>query len=86
MDFIHQSNTDDLLGGIGPEAVESIPELFKALEHEQWHVRNGAAYALGAIGASDAVDQLRLLLQDEEPVVIETALDALKRLEQEQEQ
>ena len=76
------ANAAVALGGIGSEALDSTPALVKALDHEQWHVRNGAAYALGTIGASDSADQLRRLLQDEEPLVVKTATEALTRLEQ----
>mgnify|MGYP006114537813 CR=1 FL=1 len=76
------ANAATALGGIGPEASESTPALLDALDHEEWHVRNGAAYALGAIGSSSAVDQLRRLLQDEEPTVVKTATEALASLEE----
>ncbi|MDP6446655.1 MAG: HEAT repeat domain-containing protein, partial [Pirellulaceae bacterium] len=57
----------DVLGRIGPDANEAIPELIILLDDESGPVRRSAARALGQIGpaAEQAVPSLMRVLEDE---------------------
>ena len=62
---------------LGEPAVES---LIKALNDEDWHVRSGAAEALGEIGDRRAVEPLIEALKDEDGGVRKDAADALGKM------
>ncbi len=66
------------LGRIG--APGSLLTLIDALNDERWVVRRQAAEALGNLEIVDAVEALRLALEDPEPVVREWAARSLETL------
>ena len=68
---------------IGPQAVEAVPGLIKALETDTPANRISAAWALGEIGkmAEAAVPVLKNLLEDPDNILRNHARDALKSIE-----
>src|SRR5262245_7620930 len=70
------------LRSLGPTAV---PDLIKALEDDDWQVRNQAAVALGVIGpeAKAAVPALITVLQAEDKYLRSNGVTALGKLGQE---
>jgi len=66
---------------VGPPGRQAIPELIKALHHDNWNVRFFAAEALGAMGPDP---QSELALTDAEhdanPAVGKAATEALQRI------
>lgn len=69
----------DALSRIGPAAV---PALVAALRGDNKWTREGAAIALGDIGAAakDGVEALQACRDDEELVVVQAAQEALKKI------
>jgi HEAT repeat protein len=68
------------LAAIGPEAVEAVPALIKALQSQgDETLRFRAAYALGEIGpkAKEAIEPLKAALDDKKPAVRLHAAQAL---------
>ena len=68
---------------IGPQAVEAVPGLIKALESVIRENRFMAALALGAIGtaAKAAVPRLKNLLEDQDAILRNSAKSALENIE-----
>jgi HEAT repeat protein len=77
-----QKETIISLGIIGdPQAVEPLIAKLKSTITEE---RAAAAWALGNIGDQKAIQPLQQLLDDNAPVVVESAQDALKELQENQ--
>lgn len=70
------------LGRIGPEAIDAVPALARALESNSRRTREAAATALGGIGpaAASSAEALARLLYDKSEDVRETATRALVRI------
>jgi len=63
-------------GGTG-----AVSKLLAFLSHEDWRMRMGAAEGLGWTGAAEAIPELaKLITRDQEPIVVETAVEAIARL------
>src|SRR5262249_31077751 len=71
------------LAAIGADAEEAVPDLVKALKHEDEMVRARSAYALGEIGkgAKGAVEALTAALADPKPTVRVHAAQSLWAIE-----
>lgn len=71
------------LGAIGGIAVAAVPALIEALRRGEGALPCGAAYALGCMGSAatqKTLAALRKALRHMDPVVVEEAADALRRL------
>lgn len=62
------------------EAKSQTDTLITCLADPRWRVRSAAAKALGELDESRAAPALMKLIDDEDPFVVRTALDAMKRL------
>ena len=63
---------------IGEPAFDSLIEI---LDHEDWRVRGGAAWALGSMKKPEALDALNALLDDESGFVKAGAKNAIANIE-----
>lgn len=60
---------------------KAVGKLLSYLSAEDWQLRMAAAEGLGYAGQPEAVEELRrLIIRGEEPIVVETALEAVARL------
>jgi HEAT repeat protein len=62
------------------KAMDQTAFLIAALDDRRWRVRAAAAETLGKLEISAAGDKLSALLEDEDPFVTKTALEAFKNL------
>lgn len=72
----------DVLGDIGPEAVDALPDIIAAIEHEDANVRRYAAEAVGTVAQGQRIDSapLATALTDEDALVRRNAALAVARL------
>jgi HEAT repeat protein len=60
---------------------KAVGKLLAYLSHEDWQLRMAAAEGLGYAGQPEAIEELkRLIIRGEEPIVVETALEAVASL------
>jgi HEAT repeat protein len=75
----------EAIGEFGQSAVEAgaVPALAKALKDTEYKVRRDAARSLGQIGpaAMPVLADVKALLKDEEPIVVETAARAARLID-----
>lgn len=59
---------------------QAVPYLIQALRHEDWRIREGSTYVLGAIGDPEAIPHIALNLDDRMWRVREASIAALARI------
>ncbi len=60
---------------------KAVGKLLVYLSREEWQLRMAAAEGLGYAGQPEAIEELqRLIIRGEEPIVVETALEAVARI------
>jgi len=64
-----------------PAASGALPFLLPLLRHEHSLVRGDALNVLGILGGTKVLPELRALLQDPDPRVVEVARDVIEELE-----
>jgi HEAT repeat protein len=82
-DTVLRAAATEALGATGEAAVPYVPDIVKALEHDDPEVRASAARALGMIGLSarDTLADLTSALRDDDAIVRENAWAAILRIQ-----